>query len=223
MHISERLRPPGRVPLVTASLVHLVRHGEVDNPHHVVYADLPGYGLTATGRRQADDCGRHLASRPIVAVISSPLLRATQTAAAIAALHGLDVVTDDQLIEWTVAMRWAGVRWDNLEDVFPDELAAYIRHPYDLPFAAESLHDLGERIGDAVRRAAAIDGGEIVIVSHQDPIHAASLHLTGVWPDDYHDDKPQHCGVVTLEPSPAAYRRVAYWAPPQGIPFPPPT
>ncbi|RPI21428.1 MAG: histidine phosphatase family protein, partial [Actinobacteria bacterium] len=31
----------------------LMRHGEVENPRHVVYSDLPGFHLSAGGRAQA--------------------------------------------------------------------------------------------------------------------------------------------------------------------------
>ena len=63
--------------------VYLVRHGEVANPNHVVYADLPGFNLSPLGVRQAHAAGRHLARRPIDAVVTSPLARAVQTATAI--------------------------------------------------------------------------------------------------------------------------------------------
>ncbi len=36
-----------------AARVHLVRHGEVHNPDHLVYASLPGFTLSSTGEAQA--------------------------------------------------------------------------------------------------------------------------------------------------------------------------
>ena len=57
-------------------VIHLIRHGEVDNPRDVVYADMPGFGLSETGRRQAEAAGSYLAATPLVRIVSSPLDRA---------------------------------------------------------------------------------------------------------------------------------------------------
>lgn len=206
---------------MSASAVHLIRHGEVDNPHHVVYADLPGYALSDLGHAQATATASHLADLPVARVISSPLLRARQTAAAIAERQGLPVEVDSALTEWTASLRWAGVRWEELERVFPGELEAYLAHPSDLSFAEESLADCGARIG-AVARAAvdSVADGHIVIVGHQDPIHAAHITLTGDLPEPYHSTKPNHGGVITLQPASGSWRRTGYWEPEQGVVFP---
>jgi len=54
-------------------VVYLVRHGEVRNPNHVVYADLPGFDLSATGVVQAQDVGSHLSDKGLDIVVSSPI------------------------------------------------------------------------------------------------------------------------------------------------------
>ena len=77
--------------LPMAALVHLVRHGEVDNPEHLVYADLPGFGLSPHGVEQARRVGRYLGPRPVVAVWSSPLERSLRTAEEIAGRTGVPV------------------------------------------------------------------------------------------------------------------------------------
>lgn len=207
---------------MSADLVHLIRHGEVANPHQVVYADLPGYGLSPLGRVQAEAAGQRLANAPVQRVLSSPLLRAAETAELIAARHGLTVEREDRLTEWAVAMRWAGVRWHDLDAVFPGELDAYLKQPHDLPFAGETLRACGERVAIVVRDvAAAMDGGELVVVSHQDPIHAGHLALVGDEPADYHAGKPAHAGVVTLLPQESTWTQLRYWEPDQGAEFPP--
>ena len=207
---------------MSAARIHLIRHGEVDNPHHVVYADLPGYGLSATGYRQAGDTAEHLASAPISAVISSPLLRARQTAEAIAAAHGLELEIDDRLTEWAGGVRWAGVGWSDLDEVFPGELTAYLEDPLNITFGPESLQECGQRTAAAARDwESRVASGEVVVVSHQDTIHAGRLELTGAWRPDYHADKPEHASVVTLVPREGDWDEVEYWAPAQGEPFPP--
>ena len=79
--------------------IHLIRHGEVYNPDGVLYGRLPGFQLSDKGIRQAQAAADALADRDIVAVIASPLQRAQETAAPIAARHNLEVDTDPDLIE----------------------------------------------------------------------------------------------------------------------------
>ncbi|WP_127356193.1 histidine phosphatase family protein [Actinacidiphila soli] len=81
------------------TVVHLMRHGEVENPTGVLYGRLPGYHLSDLGRKMADRVAEHLAGRDITHVVASPLERAEETAAPIAAKLGLKTATDDRLVE----------------------------------------------------------------------------------------------------------------------------
>jgi broad specificity phosphatase PhoE len=81
------------------TVVHLLRHGEVHNPTGVLYGRLPGFGLSDHGRHQAEIVAKALEDTDIVGVFSSPLQRAQETAAPVAAAHGMDVVIDEGLIE----------------------------------------------------------------------------------------------------------------------------
>jgi broad specificity phosphatase PhoE len=205
------------------SKVHLVRHGEVANPDHIVYADLQQFGLSATGFNQAQATATYLADRPIRAVYSSPLTRAVQTALVIAAPHQMDIETVDQLTEFGLSMRWRGFRWEELGNRFPGEVDAYLDHPWDLPFSPESLDEMGVRLNSAIE--AMVNGhpdDEFVVVSHQDPVQVARLRLTGRGFSSFGDDKPGHAEVITLEPG-SPWRETARWAPPiDSGPFPPP-
>ena len=84
---------------MTTTTVHLVRHGEVHNPERILYGRLSGYRLSERGEQMAALVGEHLAESDIALVRSSPLLRAQQTAAPIAAAHELEISTDQRLIE----------------------------------------------------------------------------------------------------------------------------
>src|SRR5260370_28512189 len=81
------------------TIVHLLRHGEVDNPAGVIYGRLPGYHLSANGRLMADAAAAFFSARAVVSLFSSPLERALETARPLAERLGLDVVTDERLIE----------------------------------------------------------------------------------------------------------------------------
>ncbi len=81
------------------TLVHVMRHGEVDNPTGVLYGRLPGYVLSELGHKMAIAVAESVRGRDVVHVAASPLERAQQTAKPIAAEFGLTVQTDERLIE----------------------------------------------------------------------------------------------------------------------------
>ena len=200
--------------------VFLVRHAEVLNPEHIVYADISGFGLSELGWRQAADTAEHLSRHTIARVVASPLERAQQTAGAIALRHGLEVETDGELTEWRMAQRWKGVVWEELDEQFPGELEGYLRHPWDLPWNEEPLADLAKRMATAVERlCAGVDGGT-VIVSHQDPIQACRLAMTGRTLRSLNEDKPSHGEVFQLRPG-TPWTESTRWAPSEQFAFPP--
>jgi broad specificity phosphatase PhoE len=159
---------------VPETVVHLVRHGQVENPRRVLYGRLPGYHLSRRGRAQADLLAAHFAGAPLAGVVASPLERAQQTAAPIAAAHGLEVQIDLRLIEAS-----------NVFEGAAGNIAWYIlRHPRlwwklrDLrtPSWGERNVDLVERVHAAVDDARSeFAGRHVVLVSHQAPIWVARL------------------------------------------------
>lgn len=204
-----------------ASLVHLVRHAEVENPDHLVYAALPGFPLSERGRRQARETARYLGSRPVVAVWSSPLERALETSSIIAARLTVPVRVEPDLVEWRLADGWAGICWEDLPEQRPGELEAYLATPWDLPFSPESLEALAERVADAVVSLHhRHPEGDVVVVSHQDPVQAARIRLTGGDLRRLGVDKPAHGSVVTLRPG-SPWREEIRWEPAEQEGFPP--
>lgn len=79
--------------------LYLIRHGEVHNPNQVLYGRLPGFGLSALGKKQAQQTGEELKNRNITALYTSPLLRARQTAIIIGAMLNLKSRTSTLLTE----------------------------------------------------------------------------------------------------------------------------
>ena len=199
-----------------------MRHGEVANPRHVVYGDLPGFGLSPLGRRQAEGAAAHLAPQGADLLLTSPLQRAVETAAAIGGALGLRAVPDERLTEWRLGMRWNGTVWEDLSRTFPGELEAYLEHPADLPFSPESLAAVAARVASLVDELGERHpGARAVLVSHQDPVQAARLLLVGADLATLHRDKPGHAAVLTLLPGPP-WREAARWEPAgDGRRFPP--
>ena len=86
-----------------ADRLHLVRHGEVHNPRRVLYGRLPGYGLSADGRRMARQAAEYVQGldRPITALVVSPLQRTRESAEPFTEIFGLEPVIDERVIEPT--------------------------------------------------------------------------------------------------------------------------
>jgi broad specificity phosphatase PhoE len=205
------------------STLWLVRHGEVLNPNHVVYADLPGFGLSVIGQRQADAAADRCGNLAVDMIVTSPLQRAVDTAAPIADALGMTPLVDARLTEWALGTRWGGVVWEDLPAVFPGELEAYLATPTELPFAPEAITDVADRMQDLVADLGRDHpGGTVLLVSHQDPVQALRLSLTGRDLATLHDDKPSHASVITLQATTVGWIETGFWAPDiLSTPFPP--
>jgi broad specificity phosphatase PhoE len=175
--------------------VHVVRHGEVHNPSGILYGRLPGFRLSDTGRAQADAVADALADREIVAVIASPLQRAQETAAPIAARHGLAVDTDPELIE--SANFFEGRRVGPGDGAWRDPRFWWrLRDPFT-PSWGEPYAEIAARMTSAVDKARVRGAGqEVVCVSHQLPVWTLRLHLTGrrLW----HDPRRRECALASV-------------------------
>lgn len=188
---------------MVTTTVHLLRHGEVHNPTGVLYGRLDGYHLSERGVAMAERIAAHLAGtgpdgaprRDVVHVVASPLHRAQETAAPIAAAFGLEVVVDPRLIE-------AANHFEGLEFGVGD---GSLRRPAHWRFLWNPFRpSWGEAYREQVARmlaglTAARDaalGHEAVVVSHQLPIWVARQALEGkrLW----HDPRRRQCSLASL-------------------------
>jgi broad specificity phosphatase PhoE len=180
---------------MSRAVVHLLRHGEVHNPERILYGRLPGFGLSDLGVRQAEQVAAYLHDHDVVHVVSSPLLRAQQTAAPIAALHGLDVVTDEGLIE--ASNVFEGSRVSVGDGALRDPRSwPKLRNPFR-PSWGEPYREIVDRMVAAVDRARRCAAGhEVVCVSHQLPIWTLRRHLDQrrLW----HDPRRRQCALASL-------------------------
>jgi broad specificity phosphatase PhoE len=155
------------------TVVHLLRHGEVHNPDHVLYGRLPGYHLSANGQLMAAAAADFFEGRPVAAVFASPLERAQETAKPVAERLGLTITTDDRLIESGNVLEGKSVSLAGLA-VNPANWR-YLWNPI-LPSWGEPYTQVVARIRQVVDRAReAAKGREAVCVSHQLPIWVSRL------------------------------------------------
>ena len=179
----------------TRTVVHLLRHGEVFNPSGVLYGRLPGFRLSELGEQMAVRAAEALEHRDVTAVVSSPLERAQQTAAPVAAKHDLRVTIDDRIIE--AANVFEGSRVGVGDGVLKNPKAW--RHLWNplTPSWGEPYVDLAGRMRAAVSAArTAARGHEAVLVSHQLPIWIARLDAEQR--RFVHDPRKRQCGLASI-------------------------
>jgi broad specificity phosphatase PhoE len=164
---------------VPQTVVHLVRHGEVENPDRILYGRLPGFGLSEAGQEMALLVTEWLTGRDVTVVRSSPLERAVQTAAPIAAAFGVEPTTDDRLIESANVFegKTFGVGDGSLAN---PSVWRYLWNPFR-PSWGEPYADVAARmLGAAAAARLAASGHEAVLVSHQLPIEVTRRKVEGV-------------------------------------------
>jgi broad specificity phosphatase PhoE len=186
---------PGTSTDADRTVVHLVRHGEVHNPDRILYGRLPQFHLSDLGREMADLVATHLADHDITHVISSPLERAQETAAPIAASHSLEVELDPRVREAENAFEGRAVAGG--KGIFRDpRLWKLMLNPMR-PSWGEPYVDLAARMQQAVDAARDLARGhEAVIVSHQAPIWMLRLALEGR--RFVHDPRRRECTLASI-------------------------
>ena len=151
----------------------LVPHGQTpSNVEGLLDTGMPGPGLTALGREQADALVDVLAAERIDRIVASPLARTVQTAAPLAAARGLEVPTDVGLREVLAgAIEMRADREAHL--TYLDTVFAWAAGDLDaeMPGRPESGADFLARY-DAAVEAALAGVGSAVCVSHGAAIRA---------------------------------------------------
>src|SRR5690606_32926531 len=187
---------------MSSTTVHLVRHGEVHNPDGILYGRLPGYRLSERGQAMARRLAEHFsqpaddgASPDVAVVVASPLERAQQTATPVAQALGLELGTDDRLIE-------AGNYFQGMTFGVGDGSLRQPRHWPRLwnpwrPSWGEPYHEQVARMMGAVHSAREqAEGREAVLVSHQLPIWVT--RLAAEKRPFIHDPRRRECSLASI-------------------------
>ncbi|MFF7247981.1 histidine phosphatase family protein [Embleya sp. NPDC008237] len=177
------------------TIVHLMRHGEVHNPHGILYGRLPDYHLSDLGLKMAERVADHLAGRDITHVVSSPLERAQETAAPIADRHGLEIATDDRLIEAENIFQGKtfGVGDGSLKN--PTHWK-HLTNPFKPSWGEPYIEQVVRMMGALGAARDAARGHEAVCVSHQLPIWVTRsfVERRRLW----HDPRNRQCSLASL-------------------------
>jgi len=157
--------------------VHLLRHGEVHNPEGVLYGRRDGFHLSKLGVEMAQRIGETIGDRDIVHIATSPLERAQETAAPLAAARGLTPTIDPRVIESANDFEGLNFADGAMTLVKRPHLWRNLYNPFT-PSWGEPYADIATRMLAAVHDARdAARGHEAVVVSHQLPIWTTRLFL----------------------------------------------
>ena len=178
-----------------ASSVHVIRHGEVENPKKILYGRQPGWRLSDRGQEMAQVLGEWSKSIDLGALHVSPLQRAQETAAPISAAHNLEITTDERLIEAS-----------NIFEGEPFGIGdGALRHPRAwrhlwnpwLPSWGEPYMEQVSRMLGAIF-SAHVDAGDkdAICVSHQLPIWILRSAIEGR--HLIHDPRKRECSLASV-------------------------
>lgn len=177
------------------TIVHLLRHGEVHNPTGILYGRRDGFHLSDRGRAMAQRVADVIGGQDITHVVSSPLERAQETAAPLAAALGLTPELDERVIEsWN---DFEGKRFAPGDNALRDPRTwLKLYNPFK-PSWGEPYKEIVARMMAAVHDARlAAQGHEAVIVSHQLPIWTTRLHVERR--SFVHDPRTRQCTLCSL-------------------------
>ncbi len=177
--------------------VHLMRHGEVNNPDGLLYGRLPGFGLTPLGQQMVQTTAEYLVKqkRDITQVVASPLLRAQESALPTAVEYGLDIGVDPHLVEASSKFEGENVNGNRWALAHPRNWGRYVR-PLE-PSWGEAYDLIWSRMQVAI--SSAIDsawGHEALLVSHQLPIVTVQRALQGL--PLAHNPLRRQCSLASL-------------------------
>lgn len=177
--------------------VHLMRHGQVHNPDGVLYGRLPGFGLSELGHQMAARMAEFWSDKPLSHLRVSPLQRAKETLAPTAALFpGLAVIEDERVIEADNKFQGMTFAGDNRALRNP-RMFWHMRNPLT-PSWGEPYTEIAARMRAAIIDAAAAagDGGQALVVSHQLSIWTARMDAEGR--PYVHDPRKRQCTLCSV-------------------------
>jgi probable phosphoglycerate mutase len=157
-------------------VIHFVRHGQTAHNRDGLLQGRVDVALSELGHVQAERVANRFVGASIAGVITSPLRRARDTAAAIATVTGCEVEIDDRLLELDNG------EWDGrpLTEIAPQRWAAWVADPNFAPPGGESLVAVSARVASFCVDHLTPGDERIIAVSHVSPIKVAAAWSLGI-------------------------------------------
>jgi len=162
------------------TILLLIRHGENEYTRTGKLAGwTPGVSLNETGRKQAQALAEKLKAAPLVALYSSPLERARETAAPLAATKNLEV----KIVEGIGEVRYGEWQGKSLKRLARTKLWRTVQgHPSAMQFpGGETFRQVQHRAVETIEGLAKAHPKEMIAaVSHGDVIKLIVAHYLGL-------------------------------------------
>jgi len=155
--------------------------------------------LARLGIRQAEATRDFLTDRPIQHCYTSPLLRAVQTAAIVAAPHGVTPITVEALTECDVG-RWEGMDWQSIRYLDAEAYHRFMSNPAQHGYpGGENFSDVYNRVTPAVEELLRKHRGEgILMIGHHVVNRTYLASLMGLSPDQARQVTLDNCGISVV-------------------------
>ncbi len=197
--------------------VYLIRHGETEGTSAGRFLGSTDLPLNARGRRQVERLAESLPPglfEPGAGTwcVASPLLRAQQTAEAVAGRRGLLLETDPDLREMDFGV-WEGLTAEEIEQEFPAALQQWISPTKDTCFpGGESLGQFDERVARALARIVSHEAEEALVFTHGGVVRGLTCGLLGLGRDGFWLFDVQPASVVRIDISEGGAVLSELWA-----------
>ena len=181
--------------LSMASSVHVIRHGEVDNPKKILYGRQPGWQLSDRGQEMARAVADWSKSVDLGALHVSPLQRAQETAAPISAAHNLAITTDERLIE--AANIFEGKPFGIGDGALRHPAAwRHLLNPWRPSWGEPYVEQVNRMLAAIFTAHDAAHGKDAICVSHQLPIWILRSAIEGR--HLIHDPRKRECTLASV-------------------------
>jgi broad specificity phosphatase PhoE len=184
------------------TVLYLVRHGATEaNLAHppLLQGRRHNPPLARLGIRQAEATRDFLAVRPIDHCYCSPLLRAVQTAAIVAAPHGISPMPLDSLTECDVG-RWEGLDWQTIRYLDAEGYQRFMANPAEHGYpGGESFADVHERASQTLEELLTRHTGQaLLVVGHHVVNRTYLASLLGLSPGQARQVTLDNCGISVV-------------------------
>ena len=175
--------------------VHVVRHGEVENPNKILYGRQSGWFLSKRGEEMAKVLGDWARPLNIAAVHASPLERAQQTAKPMADAHNLEIKIDERLIE--AANVFEGKPFGVGDGVLRQPSAwPKLWNPWKPSWGEPYVDQVNRMLAAVFDARVAANGKDAIVVSHQLPIWILRSAIEGR--RFLHDPRKRICTLASV-------------------------
>ncbi|WP_449462137.1 histidine phosphatase family protein [Tardisphaera miroshnichenkoae] len=186
-------------------IAYLVRHGEAQNNVESLFPDddESTYHLTEAGRAQATAAGELLKRMKPTLVVTSPVIRARETAELISAIAEAPLRIDDRLREAGLGSL-AGKNYDEFSKLDPNWYMEYFDE--SSKYGVEKFLSIRQRMVSVLSEN--WGPGPIVVVSHLEPIRSVVSLALGISGPSVRRIRISNGSITTLEISPPSELRL---------------